>query len=114
MPSGPDSLFAGRSGISFGGTDGVNCAVGIGIHTGAFDFDLATENLGWIFTPNSAAYGSLAVGMLVPLDGDEEHEQGITVAVDFARLCESTLHLLVVVRTPGTLSGERARSSPRP
>jgi hypothetical protein len=38
-------------------------ALGLGLHSGVFDFDLATENLGWVFTPNSAAYGSLAVGM---------------------------------------------------
>ena len=52
-----------RSGVSFGGSDGVNLAVGLGFHSSAFDFDLATENLGWVFTPNSAAYGSLAIGM---------------------------------------------------
>jgi hypothetical protein len=52
-----------RTGISFGGTDGVNVAFGLGFHFGVYDLDLATENLGWIFTPNSAAYGSFALSM---------------------------------------------------
>jgi nucleotide-binding universal stress UspA family protein len=46
--------------------------------------------------------------VLVPLDGDAAHEEGIPVAVDFAQICGSAVHLLVVVPTPGTLSGERA------
>jgi nucleotide-binding universal stress UspA family protein len=49
--------------------------------------------------------------VLVPLDGDAEHEQGIAAAIDFARICSSAVHLLVVVRTPGTLTGERAAAS---
>jgi hypothetical protein len=56
-----------RTGLSFGGTDGVNVAFGLGLHTGVFDFDLATENLGWLFMPNSAAHGSLAVGMRIKI-----------------------------------------------
>ena len=46
--------------------------------------------------------------VLVPLDGDPAHEQGISVAIDFARLCAAAVHLLMVVPTPSTLSGERA------
>jgi hypothetical protein len=61
----PWSVLPIRAGISFGGTDGVNGALGIGLHLGVWDLDLATENLGWIFTPNSAAYGSVALGMRV-------------------------------------------------
>ncbi len=56
-----------RGGISFGGTDGVNLALGVGFHSAKFDVDLATENLGWIVTPNSAAHGSLAAGMKLRL-----------------------------------------------
>jgi hypothetical protein len=52
-----------RTGISFGGTDGVSVAFGLGFHFGVYDLDLATENLGWVFAPNSAAYGSFALSM---------------------------------------------------
>ncbi len=46
--------------------------------------------------------------VLVPLDGDASHEHGIQVAVDFARICSSGVHLLMVVPTPETLTGQRA------
>ena len=52
-----------RTGISFGGTDGVNVAFGLGLHFGVYDLDLGTENLGWLLMPNSAAHGSLALSM---------------------------------------------------
>jgi hypothetical protein len=51
-----------RSGISFGGSDGVNVALGLGVELGAFDCQVATENVGWLFSPSSFSYGSLAVG----------------------------------------------------
>jgi nucleotide-binding universal stress UspA family protein len=46
--------------------------------------------------------------LLVPLDGDPDHEQGIRTASDLARVCGADLHLLMVVRTLGTLPGEKA------
>jgi nucleotide-binding universal stress UspA family protein len=46
--------------------------------------------------------------LLVPLDGDPDHEQGIRAASDLAHACGADLHLLMVVRTLLTLSGERA------
>jgi nucleotide-binding universal stress UspA family protein len=49
--------------------------------------------------------------VLLPLDGNAEHEQGVQVALDFAALCFSALHLLTVVHTPGTLTGQRAAAS---
>jgi nucleotide-binding universal stress UspA family protein len=49
--------------------------------------------------------------ILVPLDGDKDHEQGIEVAVDFAKVFHSELHLLVVIDTPETLTGEKAATS---
>ena len=49
--------------------------------------------------------------VLVPLDGEAEHEQGIQTAIDFAGLCFSEVHLLIVVHTPGTLTGQRAAAS---
>ena len=44
--------------------------------------------------------------ILVPLDGNPEHERCLPLAVDLAIACESSLHLLTVVPTFGTLSGE--------
>ena len=46
--------------------------------------------------------------MLVPLDGQPAHEQGLDPATGLARACHASLHLLAVVPTLGTLSGEYA------
>ncbi len=46
--------------------------------------------------------------MLVPLDGQPAHEQGLEPAASLARACHASLHLLAVVPTLGTLSGEHA------
>lgn len=46
--------------------------------------------------------------MLVPLDGQTAHEQGLGPAADLARAYRASLHLLAVVPTLGTLSGEHA------
>jgi nucleotide-binding universal stress UspA family protein len=46
--------------------------------------------------------------LLVPLDGDPEHEQGLPVAAHLAGACQADLHLVMVVHTPRTLPGERA------
>jgi len=46
--------------------------------------------------------------LLLPLDGSPEHEQGLQAAVELARACQAALHLVLVVPTLGTLSGDRA------
>lgn len=46
--------------------------------------------------------------MLVPLDGQAAHEQGLEPAAGLARACRASLHLLAVVPTLGTLTGEHA------
>jgi nucleotide-binding universal stress UspA family protein len=46
--------------------------------------------------------------ILVPLDGDPAHEEGLPVAGDLARACAGALHLVMVIPTLGTLSGEEA------
>ena len=46
--------------------------------------------------------------LLVPLDGKPDHEQGLPVAADLARVCEASLHLLRVVPTLKTLPAEHA------
>ncbi len=45
---------------------------------------------------------------LVALDGDSEHEQGLKTAGELAKYTQAALHLLTVIPTLGTLSGERA------
>jgi nucleotide-binding universal stress UspA family protein len=49
--------------------------------------------------------------ILVPLDGNAQHEQALPLAVELARVCSASLDLLGVVQTLGTLSGERAASA---
>jgi len=49
--------------------------------------------------------------LLIPLDGDPEHEQGLPVATNLAQVCQATLHLMMVIPTRGTLSGERASTA---
>lgn len=44
--------------------------------------------------------------LLVPLDGKSEHEPGLDFAARLARACDAKLHLVMVVPTLGTLSGE--------
>jgi len=46
--------------------------------------------------------------LLVPLDGNPEHEEGLPVAAELARACGAQLRLVFVVPTPGTLSGQEA------
>jgi nucleotide-binding universal stress UspA family protein len=45
--------------------------------------------------------------ILVPLDGDPEHEGSICVAAELAQRCGSELYLLQVIPTVGSLAGER-------
>jgi len=49
--------------------------------------------------------------VLVLLDGNPEHEQGIDVAAGLAKACSASLHLVMVVETFGTLTGARAATS---
>jgi nucleotide-binding universal stress UspA family protein len=44
--------------------------------------------------------------MLIPLDGSPEHEQGLRTAAQFAPALGASLHLLLVVPTFGSLSGQ--------
>lgn len=49
--------------------------------------------------------------ILTPLDGDPAHEAGLPIAMDLARACGAALHLLMVVPTRDTLSGEGSASA---
>lgn len=46
--------------------------------------------------------------ILVPLDGEHEHEHGLALGADLARLCEAALALLTVIPTSGVLRDEDA------
>jgi nucleotide-binding universal stress UspA family protein len=48
--------------------------------------------------------------MLVPLDGNPDHEQGLRVAAGLAQACGADLHLVMVVPTVRTLRGQQAAS----
>ena len=51
------------------------------------------------------------INLLVPLDGDPEHEQGFRVALQLAQTCAASLHLVMVVPTLSTLPGEQAATA---
>ncbi len=46
--------------------------------------------------------------IIVPLDGNAAHEQGLRVAVDLAQACQATIHIVLVVPTLDRLTGEKA------
>jgi len=46
--------------------------------------------------------------LLVPLDGNPEHEQGLPVAIELAHACGADIHLMMVVHTLGTLPRRQA------
>ena len=57
---------------------------------------------------DGSAPGFTCGRILVPLDGKKEHEQGLPLAVEIAKACNSIVQLLMVVPTYGTLAGESA------
>ena len=62
-----------------------------------------------LVTPHDRGEGSFRCRqVLVPLDGDPEHEQGLPVAVKLSEAFGAALHLLMVIPTLETLKGERA------
>jgi len=44
--------------------------------------------------------------ILVPLDGEAEHEQGLRAAIDLAQVCQAALHLVYVIPTVDRLKGD--------
>lgn len=49
--------------------------------------------------------------ILVPLDGDPDHEAGLDMAVEIAQNCDASLHLVMVIHELSTLPGEQAASA---
>lgn len=46
--------------------------------------------------------------IVVPLDGNAEHEQGLRVAIELAQVCQAAQHLVFVIPTVDRLKGEDA------
>jgi nucleotide-binding universal stress UspA family protein len=49
--------------------------------------------------------------ILVPLDGDPDHEAGLDLAVELSNSCQASLHLVMVIHKFSTLPGEQAASA---
>jgi nucleotide-binding universal stress UspA family protein len=49
--------------------------------------------------------------ILVPLDGDPEHEAGLDMAVGLSQFCQAKIHLVMVIHEISTLPGEEAASA---
>jgi nucleotide-binding universal stress UspA family protein len=49
--------------------------------------------------------------LLVPVDGDPDHEEALQVATGLAQVCQAQLHLLMVVHTYRTLPAEKAATA---
>jgi nucleotide-binding universal stress UspA family protein len=49
--------------------------------------------------------------ILVPLDGDPDHEAGLDMAAELAQTCHASLHLVMVIPELSTLPGEQAASA---
>ena len=49
--------------------------------------------------------------LLVPLDGNPDHEQGLSAAADLAHACRADLRLVMVIPTLSTVSGQQAVSA---
>jgi hypothetical protein len=62
-------------------------------------------------TETGAAPAFACRRLLVPLDGNPDHERGLAVAISLAQTCAATLQLVMVVHTVGTLSGQRAATA---
>jgi len=56
-----------RTGLSFFGADGFSFAFGFGLHSGSFEFDLASEHVNYMLSEESFAHGSVALGMRVKI-----------------------------------------------
>jgi hypothetical protein len=61
----PWSFLPLRGGVSFGGTDYNNVALGFGLHFGVIDFDFASENLNVLFDGETLSHGSASAGVRI-------------------------------------------------
>jgi len=60
----PWSFIPLRTGVSFGGLDRFNFALGFGLHLGLFQLDVGSDNMGWLFSHDSFTHGSVGLSMM--------------------------------------------------
>jgi len=56
-----------RTGVGFGGADHFNFALGFGLRLWALQLDVASDNIGWLFSHDSFSRGSLGFGLTVKM-----------------------------------------------
>ncbi len=56
-----------RTGVAFGGEDRFNFALGFGIKVWVFRLDVASENIGWLFSHDTFSRGSIGVGLTLKM-----------------------------------------------
>lgn len=81
--------------------------------SGSLAQQVVRENAAPILLVQPGADGNIAVPfrqVLVPLDGRPEHESGLSIASELARLSSAPIRLLMVVPSPGNLRGPDAAS----
>jgi hypothetical protein len=56
-----------RTGVGFGGVDRFNFALGFGLKIWVVQLDVASDNIGWLFSHDSFSRGSLGVGLTLKM-----------------------------------------------
>jgi len=59
----PWNFFPIRTGVSFGGEDHYKFALGFGLKVWVIQLDVASDNIGWLFSNDSFSRGSVGVGL---------------------------------------------------
>jgi hypothetical protein len=56
-----------RTGVAFGGEDHFNFALGFGLKFWVVELDVASDNIGWLFSHDSFSRGSLGIGLTLKM-----------------------------------------------
>lgn len=63
----PWRFFPIRTGVAFGGADRFNFALGFGLRFWVVQLDVASDNIGWLFSHDSFSRGSLGIGLTLKM-----------------------------------------------
>ena len=63
----PWQFFPIRTGVGFGGADHFNYALGFGLKLWMLQIDVASDNIGWLFSHDTFSRGSLGVGLTLKM-----------------------------------------------
>jgi hypothetical protein len=63
----PWQFFPIRTGVGFGGADHFNFALGFGLKLWMLQIDVASDNIGWLFSHDTFSRGSLGVGLTLKM-----------------------------------------------